>query len=223
MKYVKDSFVVVPNKESLRGKEPGLQAVFVWICVHANEEGLCFPSRSTLAECSGVSVRTIDKYLAQLEDVGLIAKTKRKSASKDLNLSNVYQVMITDSGANSAPRSANSAPGGSANFDTVTIPINNSIHLTKDTPASFEEFWKSYPSKVGKKKCLEIWLRSRVRFERHLPDILAFLEKAVLTDRWRKGYVKDPSTFLNQESWTDDLAAYSDARRETSGKTLIIK
>ena len=39
--------------------------------------------------------------------------------------------------------------------------------------------------------------------------MIAFIEKAKLTDRWRDGFIPDGSTFVNNQRWKDDLGAYS--------------
>ncbi len=76
-------------------------------------------------------------------------------------------------------------------------------------PRGFEEFWKAYPRKELKKRTFEIWKTKKL--EARLPDILSFIAKAKDTDRWKKGFVKQPPAFLNGECWNDDLAAYNDS------------
>lgn len=73
---------------------------------------------------------------------------------------------------------------------------------------SFTQFWSVYPKKELKKKTQEIWYRKNLGSK--LEDILSFIEKAKNTDRWKKGYVKQPPVFLNGECWNDDLSSYND-------------
>lgn len=73
---------------------------------------------------------------------------------------------------------------------------------------AFESFWKEYPNKEAKKKSLEIWKRKKL--DVHLPEIILFIAKAKETDRWKRGFIKQPPTFLNNESWNDDFAAYNE-------------
>lgn len=73
---------------------------------------------------------------------------------------------------------------------------------------SFDQFWDVYPKKELKKKTKEIWVRKKLNS--HLPEILTFIELAKSTDRWKKGYVKQPPVFLNGECWNDDISSYSD-------------
>ena len=71
---------------------------------------------------------------------------------------------------------------------------------------SFEPFWSIYPKKELKKKTKEIWERKKLGSK--LEEICSFIEKAKNTDRWQKGYIKQPPVFLNGECWNDDLASY---------------
>ena len=74
--------------------------------------------------------------------------------------------------------------------------------------ATFNQFWEEYPKKELKKKSLEIWKRKKI--DEQLQVILDFIKKAKETDRWKKGYVKQPPTFLYGECWNDDLNSYND-------------
>ena len=84
---------------------------------------------------------------------------------------------------------------------------------------AFNQFWDKYPRKELKKKSKEIWLRIKPP----LQEILNFIEKAKLTDRWEKGFIKQPTAFLNGECWNDDLSAYNDTKKEIKNQDLIIK
>jgi hypothetical protein len=114
MKYKKDSFIVIPNKEAISGQKPDVQAVYFWICNFANKDGSCFPSVATLSKNSGVSRRRIFQCIQELETIGVITKETRKKGKE--NLTNVYQIMIVDvgGGAGHALPSADGALGGSA-------------------------------------------------------------------------------------------------------------
>lgn len=92
MKYNKGSFVTVPNKNHLAGLEPYVQSVYFWICSYADEDGTCFPSRTTLAKNAGCSVKSVDRALELLSDRGFLSKKVRSSEKK--KLTNLYQLMI---------------------------------------------------------------------------------------------------------------------------------
>jgi hypothetical protein len=119
MKYQPGKFSIVPNRDYLCGKPPILQCLFLWLCVHSDEAGICFPSRKKLSEECNCDKRSIDKYMKVLEDDGVVKKTLRYNKRKKRNDSNLYQIML-----NSEPITPPSEPNvekqGEPN-DTVTI------------------------------------------------------------------------------------------------------
>jgi len=54
-------------------------------------------------------------------------------------------------------------------------------------------------------------------FEKDIDKILGFIKEAKKTDRWKKGFIKDPVTFLNKQSWYDDLTEYYDRTSSPAG------
>lgn len=93
-----------------------------------------------------------------------------------------------------------------------TNNISNKEYISnKDKPMSanadaFNQFWSKYPKKELKKRTQEIWQRKKL--DSQLVVILEFITRAENTDRWRKGFIKQPPAFLNGECWNDDLASY---------------
>ena len=75
---------------------------------------------------------------------------------------------------------------------------------------AFDQFWTAYPKKELKRRAREIW--GRKGLDSKVAEILSFIVSASLTDRWTKGYIKQPTAFLNGECWNDDLAAYNDKK-----------
>jgi hypothetical protein len=98
---------------------------------------------------------------------------------------------------------------------TVNVP-KTALRLGKDRLGKdskhmslFEDFWNLYPKKTSKKLCESLW--SKKNLDKDFDDIKPFIEKAKETDRWKKGFVKNPETFIRQECWKDDLTAYGKA------------
>lgn len=86
-----------------------------------------------------------------------------------------------------------------------TIPNSTISNQTIDK--SFNKFWEDYPKKTKKKNAKDIWKRKQLY--KKLNEILEFIKKAKETERWKQGFIPDPTTFLNQERWEDDLSAYN--------------
>lgn len=148
MKYKKGTFIVVPNHPQMAGKPSEMQVAYMWLCSYADKDGLCFPSRKTLAKNCGCDIRTVDKYLKQLIDDGFISKSNRKVKGSKQNLSNLYQLLLVDDDTlevldeNSDKENIQEVQElhqdgvekntrGGAKNDIVTISNSNSIHLTK--------------------------------------------------------------------------------------------
>ncbi len=143
MKFRPNTFITVPNKDVLKGKDPYLQNVFMWICSYIDENGMCFPSRNRLAEDSGVSVRTLDKYINELVELNLIVKEKR--AQEGNYLSNRYWVNIVEVVQMTTLPPANDDTTPSASYDTLT----KSILLTKSINNTVEEEKPEIDQKLG--------------------------------------------------------------------------
>lgn len=80
--------------------------------------------------------------------------------------------------------------------------------------SSFDLFWTAYPKKNKKKEARKVWQLSQL--DKQAEAILADVHQRPNSERWRKGYIPDPPTYLRGERWTDalnDPAPQSAARR----------
>ena len=68
--------------------------------------------------------------------------------------------------------------------------------------AGFDDFWNSYPSKVGKGAAEASWKKLRPP----LAECLAAIESARKSKKWIEGYIPNPSTWLNQRRWEDEVS-----------------
>ena len=99
--------------------------------------------------------------------------------------------------------------------ETVTEPLHrldkvrlDKVNTMSEKSDAFALFWDAYPRKELKKKTKEIWDRKKI--DTHIDQILLFIQRAKQTDRWKKGFIKQPPVFLNGECWDDDLSGYND-------------
>lgn len=84
--------------------------------------------------------------------------------------------------------------------ESESLPIAS----TEQQPDRFEEWWHHYPSKVAKVKAKQKWRQKRLdRFADQLIDDVK--NRAANDRRWIEGYVPNPTTYLNQERWNDDV------------------
>ncbi len=98
-------------------------------------------------------------------------------------------------------------PEGNARVTVHTLPDQDQDqdHIKIGQQADrFSDFWNVYPIKKKKKTSHEIWKRKR------LDSIADQLIQNVVTclksdKRWLDGFIPDPTTYLNQERWDDEL------------------
>ncbi len=134
MKYVKDSFIVVPNKQQLDGKPSQYQSIYFWICNYADKKGQCFPARSTLAKNAGVGIHTVDKILKQMQEDGLLSFQQRYNKDNKSQKSNLYQLLLVEEIDTPTHESTTPLPVSVLPPLPVSVPLTqpnkNSINLT---------------------------------------------------------------------------------------------
>jgi hypothetical protein len=82
------------------------------------------------------------------------------------------------------------------------VPSGPSTKVRLDT--GFDRFWSVYPKKRKKKLALDIWKRKKLHSmaDGLIDDVTL---RVANDERWLSGYIPDPTTYLNQERWTDEL------------------
>lgn len=64
----------------------------------------------------------------------------------------------------------------------------------------FNEFWNSYPTKTGKDRALSAWKKKKPNVD----EVLNALVWQIESDKWRKGYIPNPATYINEGRWKDE-------------------
>lgn len=86
-----------------------------------------------------------------------------------------------------------------ANHKPITTnhkPLTNTNTYTED----FTIFWTAYPKKTGKDAAYKSWTKYKPR----LDDVMYALSWQQDSDQWKRGYIPNPSTYLNQGRWKDE-------------------
>lgn len=191
MKYDKDSYVVIPNKKTIRGEASTVQSVYFWICDHADAGGECWPSIKTLAKEAGCSERTVDAAVKRLVELGILTKSNRFKDNEQQT--NIYQINLV-----SAPPSATIAPPLAQPLRTELNPIRTQSNITAKAVFTIEP--EDKPRKNTKSEALPYekalrWAENRTgrKFINRVKQYTA-LKKArsvgitgpQLTERWEE-------------------------------------
>lgn len=99
--------------------------------------------------------------------------------------------------------------------------VNTRANGTLDS--DFEKLWKLYPKKIGKKPALAAYKRAMSRKKnpatnRQIQDGIVAYRQLINSKGTDKRFVKDGSTFFNQESWNDYLEVVKEERDEQEAR-----
>jgi hypothetical protein len=182
--------------------------VLTCLALYANEDGGdVYPSVATISKETGLSRRTVQRVLGELQRERWI-KTARPSKANKMtkNVGRCFQLNYkrlkpqgchTDAGV-TVTRVSNETPEG-RHSDAQTI--HKPIHSDIDSADGFSAWWQHYPKKVAKKAAQRAWSKLK-------PD--AELQAEIMADTisrdWPKEsrFVLHPATYLNGARWEDE-------------------
>jgi len=113
------------------------------------------------------------------------------------SIDNVEPCVDIDRTACAAP-----APAPDLSLPSVTQGAATS---PRPTELGFDRFWAAYPKKRHKPAAIGAW--KAADGARHLEAILAGVERWKASENWIRGFIEDPSTFLRQRQWEDEIPA----------------
>jgi DNA-binding PadR family transcriptional regulator len=224
-------YAVIPaNVRYAKDLSPNAKLLYGEITALSNAEGFCWASNAYFADLYDVSNRSIQGWLSQLEQMGFIrvevvrgTETKRK-----IYIATGHEENFTPPRKKiHAGHEENFTPPHEENFTHNNTSINNTINNTSNkrlnTSASsaqiereFEQLWKLYPRKIGKKKAFDSFKKARKikkipyeTIENGLYRYIRYLE-AQGTD---EQFIQHGSTWFNQEKWQDEYIATATMRK----------
>jgi hypothetical protein len=106
----------------------------------------------------------------------------------------------------SSRKTSDNVPTISVEYPTKSVLIEENriedIRLDKKNiyTEDFTIFWSAYPKKTGKDAAYKSWAKVKPR----LDDVMYALSWQQESDQWKRGYIPNPSTYLNQGRWKDE-------------------
>ncbi len=86
------------------------------------------------------------------------------------------------------------------------VEVENECYTPHTPTGEFETFWSEYPKKVGKESARKAFERARKRVP--LESLLSAIERQKCSSQWTRDngrYIPNPTTWLNQGRWEDEL------------------
>lgn len=144
------------------------------------------------------------------------AEWRHERIECDLDAVNAKSAKAAAAGrASAAARGKGGQPDTEVKSSERSTDVQQTLnHKDKDTdtyippkpPAAagaFDKFWAAYPKKVGKDAARRRFA-SRKPNEQLLDDMLRAIAVQRESDQWKRGYVPNPATWLNEGRWQDE-------------------
>ena len=202
----------------------GAKLLYSEITALSSKSGSCWASDQYFMTLYEVGQTTIQRWLRALEDSGYIERhVKYKDGTKEIEKR--YIKIRTDP----MPENENTYTQKCEypilkNEQENNTSINNiNTRANSTLESDFEKLWKLYPKKVGKKPALAAYKRAMTRKKN--PTTNKAIQTGIVAYRkWlaekgtEKQFIKDGSTFFNQESWNDYLEVIKEEQEEQQAR-----
>ena len=188
--------------------------VLLVIADHASDEGdNAWPSQRTIADRSSCAVRTVQRCVNNLVRDGYLRMEKGAGGSatcRDDRRPHRYTINLEKLRGDKLPPRKESrgdledSDGATFAPDTgrLSRPMNHSLEPSLKHPDFFEQFWETYPKKVGKKTAQKAW-QSAIKTEDPQAILAGALSYAKDPTR-KEAYTAHPTTWLNAGRWMDE-------------------
>lgn len=135
------------------------------------------------------------------------SKSKQSQANEAVNGNVNVNVNVIDPPYKSPPGGNDALQAESLTVKTAGGTGKPADHSTTLVKQRFDEFWGEYPKKTGKGAAEKAWMKihpDKKLFEK----IMSALRAIKRSDQWRREngqYIPNPSTWLNQKRWEDEI------------------
>lgn len=198
------------------------QAVHLWIHLllkanHADNQfiqngnlisvkrGQTVTGRRRLSDETGISESKIQRLLSLFESLQMI---EQQTNSKNRLISIVnYDLYQSREQQMNNKRTASEQQVNTNNNDNNDNNVNNEY-------IAFEDFWNHWPKKTDKKNAEKAWSKLKVTDELY-QKIVNHCSAAYLSTE--KKFIPNPSTYLNQERWNDEIINQPSQPVQTKG------
>lgn len=192
-------------------KAEGTAKLVLWGIANHHSDSGAWPSIATLVKYARVSERRVQQIIRELVELGELAIEEQGGLGQGQYKTNRYFILLScpddcDGSLQHKTGVKSGAVRGEIQSQSGVKPISPEPNreLNKNLTVrsqQFEEFWNLYPRKEGKKVAFKAFnsASSRTSFE----DILAGVEAYKRSDRVKRGFIKLPSTWLNEDAWED--------------------
>lgn len=166
--------------------------VILALADHADHDGFCWPSLTRIATYCKVNRANVSRNLKKLIESGEV----QRITPGNQNTTTKYRVQVGAEAHLGAV--AQLGVGAEAHHEPSIYPSIESIKGETPENDYFDEFWKQYPRKVAKAEARKAYVKALGKSSHE--EIMAGLARYDPDPE----YTCHPTTWLNQERWTDE-------------------
>ena len=169
--------------------------VMLAIADHCNPSGIAWPSLTRLASYVNVNRRNTINAINQLVKMGELTRIETGQTGR----ATTYKITLGSVGGDTGVAGDTSVATDTqvVSEETPQPSLNRHITIYKEKP-NFEDFWKAYPKKVGRGVARQSYLKALKKVSHN--EIM----KGLVNYNPDPEYTCNPSTWLNQERWSDE-------------------
>lgn len=214
-------YAIIPaNVRYNNSIQQGAKLLYGEITALSNKTGCCWAGDQYFMGLYKVSQATIQRWLTSLEKNGYIDRTvKYKDGSKEIEKRyiriNAYPILKNEN--TYTQKCEYPILKNEQENNTSINNINTRANSTLES--DFEKLWKLYPKKIGKKAALAAYKRAMKRKKnpttnKQIQDGIVAYKRIIANSGTDRQFIKDGSTFFNQEAWNDYLEVIREERDE---------
>lgn len=172
------------------------------------QTALCIPGQERIAEMASMSVRSVQRMLAKLEEGGYIRREHRTSQVSGYRTSDSYVLALRDNLSGRSEPTRQIVQPQATTVSSIGEP-EVGTGSTPPTPSeddqAFEALWSAWPKKASKQSALRQWRRiSQSKKQEVIPHLVAHANAH--RQYTPPQFIPHLSTILSQERWDDPLA-----------------
>jgi len=171
-----------------------------------NDTHKAYPSRETLATRLRCSTKSVDRAALELVEQGAMTKQQRTNSSI------IYTLRVVQGGGHQSPGESTRVSRGvdtgveltrTTELEPSNVEPQNYIAPKESLLSGFDSFWFFYPKKNDKPLARRSFEKALNRAT--LDEIVSGAERYRDDPNRDPGFTKNPSTWLNADSWENEL------------------
>lgn len=171
---------------------------------------LCYPKdgswsggRKQLAKICNLNENTVYRGMLRLQKEGMLrVEPNNKYTVFYICKWNEYQVKANNNVTTTEQQRNNNVTTTEHSINMKELDKEIEKDTTRAHTTEFDSFWNEYPSKKGKKEALRAWQRSKDKPT--IESVVASIQRQKQSAQWRRGFVPNPATWINQGRWDDE-------------------